>query len=58
MKNDKKILDKVMQLKEQCGYWINTVSYLNQDAYTDRQLEGIVKTAKEIEELHNTNTAE
>lgn len=52
MKNDKKIEEAMKKLIHDAENWYNWVTIVNHDAKTDRQLEDILKQAKNIEKMY------
>ena len=49
----KQLERKMMELKAEVNDWCGFVKALNQCASTDRKLEDVIKTSKEIEKLYN-----
>lgn len=56
MTNDKKILEKVTEIRKSCEAYISYVTELNPCAYTDRMLEKLIAEGKELETLYDNNT--
>ena len=48
MKNDKIILNKVKELRDNCNDYIGFVTSYNECAYTDRKLESIIECSEEL----------
>ncbi len=55
MKNDRKVLNKAKSIHNKLGAWINYVTGLNQNSYSDRILESIIQEVGELSQLYNKN---
>jgi len=55
MKNDKKIRDVLWDIKLTADHILNLPNF---DAYTDRQIEELIKKSKKLEKLHLDNFKE
>lgn len=58
MKNDKKILEAIIDLYKWSAYYIDFVERANTCAHTDRVVENIVAKAEEIKKLQEENFKE
>ena len=52
MKNDSQIKEKVKQIHQKSGNYLDFVNTMNECAFTDRMIEEIIDDAKELEQLH------
>lgn len=55
MKNDKIILKKVKELRDNCNDYIGFVESYNECAFTDRKIESIIECSKELADKYNNN---
>ena len=55
MENDKTILECVKSLVEECNDYIEYVKNYNECAYSDRKLESIIKSSKQLENQYEKN---
>lgn len=46
---DKRIKQKIIQLKERCDIYIDYLSFFNESTYSDRLIETIIQIAQDIE---------
>lgn len=53
MRCDKEIFRLVGDIKRECDDYLDYVISLNENAYSDRQLEGIIEKSKELDKIHN-----
>lgn len=52
MKGDKDVKKLIEEINEISSQWLKIVNSTNQDALTDRMLEGIVTRAKTLGKIH------
>lgn len=52
MVKDKKVRKLVLEIKNECLIFLNYVESLNECAYSDRMIEGIINKTKELEKTH------
>lgn len=56
MANDREVYEKIKELCTSTTNWINYVDEIgNQCAYTDRGVEAILETARQLEEVYGIN---
>lgn len=55
MKNDKKILDLIKDIKSSADFYVSCVKAYNPCAHTDRVIEKILKSAEELRKLYDSN---
>lgn len=55
MVNDNKIKAVMQDISKKANEYIAEVTELNPTAYSDRIIESVLKLAKELEELYQTN---
>ena len=56
MKKDKKIVELIKEITEQCQDFTNTVDSMgNQCAWTDRKIEAILKKMTELKQVYESN---
>lgn len=55
MKNDKKILELMREIRDACAYFVSYVEGLNPCAHTDRVVEKVITLAADLKEAQDNN---